>query len=148
MKRTKKAVGYVCEIPIPGTDQVVSKEDQKLRIMKYAQKENLTLVCIYEDDKATESLNGRPGIEKIRTHEEPFDLLLVERVWSLSRKRKDLEPFLRELDRKGVEVVASSYLWDCVSQQIRHRYAGGNIAKKIREEARAVMEAKTREHAA
>jgi DNA invertase Pin-like site-specific DNA recombinase len=148
MKRTKKAVGYVCDIPIPGTDQVIGKEDQRLRIMKYAQKENLQLVCIYEDDKFTENFNERPGVKKVREHAEPFDLLVVERVWSLSRKRKDLEPFMRELDKKGVEMVASSYLWDCISQQVRHRYAGGNMAAKIREEARAIMEAKARENAA
>jgi DNA invertase Pin-like site-specific DNA recombinase len=148
MKKVKKAVGYVCDIPIPGTNQVIGKEDQRLRIMKYAEKENLNLVGIFEDEAGAEHFTERPGVKKLRAFQEPFDLLVVERVWSLSRKRKDLEPFLKEMDRKGVELVASSYLWDCISQQIRHRYAGGNTAKKIREEARAIMEAKTREHAA
>ena len=136
MKRVKRAIGYVCEIPIPGTDEVISKEDQRIRMMKFVQKENIDLICIYEDDAYGEDFANRPGIKKAMSCPEDYDLILVERVWAISRKRKDLEPFLKELDRKNVQLVASSYLWDCVSQQVRHRYAGklSDRARKVAKE--------------
>lgn len=124
MKPVKKAVGYVCDIPIPRTDIVISKEEQRIRLMKYAQKENIELLCILEDENYTEDIMNRPGLQKALAFEEPYDFLLVERIWAVSRKRKDLEPFLKALDRRQVVLVASSYLWDCVSQMVRHRYAG------------------------
>lgn len=141
MKRVKKAVGYVCEIQIPGTDLVISKEDQRARILKHVQKENMELVCIYEDDAPTAEVFDRPGIQGLIDRKEPFDILLVERIWAISRKRQALEPLLRILDRRGVEVQASSYLWDCVSQQVRHRYAG-NLAARARKLTRERAEAK------
>ena len=141
MKRVKKAVGYVCEVRIPGTDLTISKEDQRARILKHVQKENIDLVCIYEDDDPEVEVLDRPGIREVIDREEPFDFLLVERVWAISRKRQALEPLLRILDRRGVEVQASSYLWDCVSQQVRHRYAG-NLAERARKLTRERAEAK------
>ncbi|HUT55801.1 MAG TPA: recombinase family protein [bacterium] len=141
MRKNKKAVGYVCDIPIPGTDEVISKEDQRLRMLKFAQKEGLDLACIYEDEKFTEDFIGRPGFAKLLACKEEFDTILVERVWSLSRKKKALDPFLKELDRKGVQLMASSYLWDCLSQQLRHRYAV-KLSDRCRKEARALAEAR------
>lgn len=141
MKRVKRAVGYVCEIPIPGTDEVISKEDQRIRMMKFAQKEGIELVCVYEDETYTEDFTNRPGIRKAVETLEPTDVLLVERVWAVSRKRKEIEPFLKRLDRQNVQLVASSYLWDCVSQQVRHRYAG-KLADRARKLARERAEAK------
>ena len=145
--KVKKAIGYVCDIPIPGTDLVISKEDQRVRILKYAERENLELITIYEDETFTEDFMNRPGVKKILEYPERFDVLLVERVWCLSRKKKELEPFLKKLDERGVEVVASSYLWDCVSQAVRHRYMG-SLAEKRREAARARALAKNGKEAA
>jgi len=147
MKTKKKAVGYVCAIPVPGAGEVISKEDQRLRIMKYAKRENVELVCIYEDDEYSEDFKTRPGVSKVRDCRELIDMVLVERVWSLSRKRKELEPFLKELDEKNVQLVASSYLWDCVSQQIRHRYSG-DLSLKLKAEAQARATAKADRNAA
>jgi len=147
MRKKKKAIGYVCDIPIPGTDAVIEKDDQRLRLIKYAEKENLELICIYEDEKFTDGFINRPGVQKALCSKEPFDLLLVERVWCLSRKRKELEPFLKQLERRNVQLVTSSYLWDCVSQQVRHRYMG-SLADKARQEVSARAEQKRRKDAA
>lgn len=147
MKTTKKAIGYVCDIPIPETDLVISKEEQRLRILKYAQKENIELIYIFEDEKFTEDFMNRPGVRKILECKEDFDLLVVERIWCLSRKRRELEPFLRKLDKRNVAVVTTSYLWDCCSQQVRHRYMG-SLAEKMRAEAKALSEAKNKQRAA
>jgi DNA invertase Pin-like site-specific DNA recombinase len=143
MKYRKKAIGYVCDIPIKGTTEVISKEDQLVRLIKHAEKENLNLVCVYEDEAYTEDFLGRAGVKKILDAGEPFDVLLVERVWCLSRSKRRLEPFLKELDNRKVELATTSYLWDCVSQQIRHRYMG-SPATRLKEEALACMEEKTR----
>jgi DNA invertase Pin-like site-specific DNA recombinase len=142
MKKTKKAIGYVCDIPIQGTDMVITKEDQRMRLIKFAKKENLELVEICEDDCFTEEFMDRPGVRRMLNCGERYDCLLVERVWCLSRKRKNLDPFLAQLDQRGVEVVASSYLWDCVSQMVRHRYAA-NVAEKCKAEVNAQAPAKT-----
>ncbi len=140
MKNNKKAIGYVCEIPIPDTDLVISREYQRDRIRQYAGKENMELVAIYEDEEFTENFIDRPGIRKIIESDAGFDTVLVERVWCMSRKIKELNPFLDKLDRMGVELVATSYLWDCTSQQVRHRYFTDKL-RKMKEEAKEIKEA-------
>jgi DNA invertase Pin-like site-specific DNA recombinase len=147
MKNQKKAIGYVCDIPIVGTDEVIGKEDQRIRILNYAKKENIDLFGIYEDDEYTEPFMDRPGVKKILECNDDFDHVLVERVWCLSRKMKELKPFIERLEELNVELVASSCLWDCVSQQVRHRYMG-SLAEKQRKEARARVAAKKRLKAA
>lgn len=147
MKRKKKAIGYVCEIPVAGWDLVISKKDQRLRILKHVEKENLELVCIYEDDCFTENVMDRPGVNRILHCKEEFDVVLVERVWALSRKMKELKPFIAELQARNVPLVATSYLWDCVSQQVRHRYSEDPV-EKCRRAAMAGVEAKHSKQAA
>ena len=141
MKQVKRAIGYVCDIPIPGTDMVISKEDQRVRMVKYAEKEGIDLVCVYDDDKYTDDFINRPGVQKLLDCKENCDMLLVERVWSLSRKMKDLKPFMTELEKKNLQLTASSCLWDCVSQQVRHRYIG-SLAEKQRAAAKQKAENK------
>lgn len=141
MRKMKKAVGYVCDVPIPGTEEVIGKEEQRLRIIKHAEKEGLELACIYEDEGFSEDFASRPGVKKMLSGEENFDLVLVERVWSLTRKRKPLDAFLKELDRRDAQLASTSYLWDFLSQHVRHRYAGA-FGAKARTETKARAEAK------
>ena len=131
MKKAKRAIGYVCEIPVPGTEMVISKESQLDRIRNYAAKEGIKLVAIYEDPTWTDDFSARPGVQKVMDAKE-YDCVLVERVWCFSRKMAELKPFVTELEKNNHELVASTCLWDCVSQQIRHRYMG-TLAQKIRE---------------
>jgi len=122
MKTPTKAIGYVCDIPVPHTDLVIRKEDQRARILKYAEQENLELVCIFEDEEFIEDCAQRPGVQKLMSCKESYDVVLVERAWALSRRMKDLKAFIEKLDRKGAQLMASSYLWDCVSQHVRQHY--------------------------
>jgi len=122
MRKMKKAVGYVCDIPIPKTDMVISKEDQRARILKYAQQEGIELLSIFDDEVFTEDLSQRPGLQKLLACKECFEAVLVERAWCLTRRMKDLKEFMDKLDTKNAELVTSSYLWDCVSQHVRHHY--------------------------
>jgi len=132
MRKPKRVIGYVCDIPIPGTDEVISKNDQKARMLKYAQKEGIEVVTIYEDEAYTPDFMSRPGVQRVVNCNETFEQIMVERVWCFTRSRKELDAFMAELDKKGVQLAATSYLWDCLSQQVRHRYMG-TVAEKARE---------------
>ena len=147
MKRMKRAIGYVCDIPVRDSDLVITKEDQRIRILKYAEKENLELISIYEDDCYTRDCMSRPGVKKLCECNENFDLVLVERVWAFGRKMNEIEPFLNWLDSKKVPLVCTSYLWDCVSQQVRRRYSE-NLLEKMHKEAVAQAESKHKDKAA
>lgn len=147
MAGRKKAVGYVCDVPVTEEGVVISKNDQRIRILKCAQQEGYELTAIYEDDRFTEDFMGRPGVKKLLSPDNVFEVLLVERIWSLSRKMKDLKPFLDRIDQKKATVVCTSCLWDCTSQQVRHRYMEP-LAAKARREASARAAVKRRKKAA
>jgi hypothetical protein len=132
MKKLKKAIGYVCDIPILDTDLVINKDDQRLRILKYAEENNLEIVSIYEDEEYTEPFVSRPGVQKLLNGTGGFDVLLLERVWCLSLKMEDINFFLKGLERKNVQLVTSSYLWDEVSEGLRHH----NLVVKLRRDKR------------
>jgi DNA invertase Pin-like site-specific DNA recombinase len=143
-KRVKRAIGYVCDIPVPDTDLVISKDDQRLRLMKCAEKEDLELIRIYEDEALDEAFINRPGVQKILNDREDFDVLLVERVWCMSQKMSELNPFLEKLNQKNIQFVASSYLWDDTSQAVRHF----NLVLKLRRDKKAQADAEIKERAA
>jgi DNA invertase Pin-like site-specific DNA recombinase len=147
MRKPKRAVGYVCDIPIPGTDLVISKDFQKQRIKEYAERERIVLAHIYEDENYSEDFTNQPGVISVLNAGRDVDTVLVERVWCLSRKRRELEPFMKTLDDKHLQLVSTSYLWDCLSQQVRHRYMGA-WAEIRRDAARELAALKSRKHAA
>jgi len=140
MRAPRRAVGYVCDIPIPGTDLTITKEYQRQRIMEYAKRENVEVVCVVEDEEYTEDFVSRPGVQELLNFSEGYGMLLVERVWVLSRKRRDLAPFLVMLDVRNARLTSASYLWDCLSQHVRHRYMGA-LASRQKEEVRALAKA-------
>ncbi|MEW6443878.1 MAG: recombinase family protein [bacterium] len=147
MKARKRAIGYVCDIPAGGTDVAISREDQKLGIVKHAAEQNLDLVCIFEDELFTENPLARAGINKALNCGEEYDVLLVERVWALSRKMRELNPLLDRLDSNRTPLVATSYLWDVASQRLRHRHSEPP-AERCGREARAQAAARNRMMAA
>jgi len=132
MRKPKKVIAYVCEIPIPGTEEVIGREDQKARILKHAMREGIEVVGFFEDEHFTADFMERPGVRQMLEFAGNVEQVMVERVWCLTRSRAELEAFMDVLDRKGAPLVASSYLWDCLSQQVRHRYMG-TVAEKARE---------------
>ena len=136
MKQVKKVVAYVCETPVTGTEMVISKESQLEKIYKYAQRENIEVVAVYEDEKWSENFTTRPGVQKVMDCKEKVDAVLVDRVWCFSRKMSELKPFVEELEKNNEQLVSATCLWDCVSQQIRQRYMG-SLAEKQRQAAKA-----------
>lgn len=124
MRNQKKVVAYVCDIPIPGTEEVIGRDEQKARILKHAMREGFEVVAFFEDGEFTPDFRERPGVKEMLAAVGNVDLALVERVWCLTRSPKELDAFMTELEARGIQLAATSYLWDCVSQQARHRYMG------------------------
>ncbi|TFG93881.1 MAG: recombinase family protein [Syntrophobacterales bacterium] len=129
MNKQKKAIGYVCDVPVTGTNMIIGKEDQRARLLKYAKKENIELVNIFEDDAYTRDFMNRPGVQKVLTMLEQYDTVLVERAWVLTRERKDLVPFLEKIEPKQIKLVATTYLWDYLHQELRRRYRNTTARK-------------------
>lgn len=119
-----RAIGYVKPILIDkDTGEVIPIEEQKERIIQYAKLNNIDLIEIYEDEDPTcTNVAERPAIKKILSKIGDFDLIVVERVWCLTRMYKDLEKFLDTLYDMGIQVVSASTLWDCTSQKVRQYY--------------------------
>jgi len=121
--KINRAVGYVCDVCLPGTDMVISKADQLARLKKYAEKEGIELVAVFEDDSYSPDLMARPGVKKMLNAPVDYETVLVERVWVFCRKIKKIEEVLDAIETNGARLIATSYLWDCPSQLVRHRYA-------------------------
>ena len=121
--KINKAVGYVCDVCLPGTDMVISKADQLARLKKYAEKEGIELVAVFEDEGCSPDLMARPGVKRMLNTPFDYETVLVERVWVFSRKIKKIEELLNAVETNGARLIATSYLWDCPSQLVRHRYA-------------------------
>jgi hypothetical protein len=128
--KNQKAVGFVTEIKVAGS--VISKEDQRARIAKYAAKEGIELVAVYEDSP-----------EKVFGSTENYDTVLVERVWAFGKKMSEVGPAAEKIEAKGAKLVATSYMWDCVSQQVRQRYMENGFEAKHQAAVAAACETKS-----
>ena len=120
--KKNRAVGYVCDICLPETDIVISKADQLARLKKYAEKEGIELVAVFEDDCCSQDFMTRPGFNKLLNAPYDYDTGLVERVWVFSRKVRKIEELMETVEARGAKLIATSYLWDCISQVVRHRF--------------------------
>ncbi|MBI4917522.1 MAG: recombinase family protein [Acidobacteria bacterium] len=120
-----KAIGYVSDIVLGQSGEVISRQAQKDRLRRHAAENGIELLEIFEDEIYDEDVVTRPGIQRLLAYESEYDFVLVERVWSLSRNWQSLVVFLKELKRRGRKVESAACLWDCVSQQARHYFRPG-----------------------
>jgi len=120
---SKKAIAYVSDIILGRTGELITKAYQKAEIEKYAKENNIEIVKWFEDDVYNEDVISRPAIQDILSFEGEYDTLLVERIWTFSRRWQNLSPIFAELDRRGVKVECATLMWDCVSQMARRRYS-------------------------
>jgi len=118
----KKAIAYVSDIILGRTGEVISRNEQKQNIEKYANENEIEVIAWFEDEIYNEDVITRPGIQDIFAFEEEYDIILVERVWSFSRKWSLLNPFFKELENRNIGLESASMLWDCVSQKTRHHF--------------------------
>jgi hypothetical protein len=116
-----RAIAYVYDIVLDRIEEVIPRSDQIERIQRFAADHEVEVVAWFEDRACNEDVLKRPGVRALLAYGEPYDRVICERVWALSRSMAVLEPFFQELDRRGVEFESATSTWDCVSQQCRRR---------------------------
>jgi len=123
----RKAIAYVSDIILGSSGEVISRESQKEALKAHAVDNGIEIVAWFEDEAYCEELRIRPGISRLLECSEECDCVLVERVWALSRRWKEVQSFLDELSRKGRKLEASTLMWDCVSQAARNFYTRNRL---------------------
>jgi DNA invertase Pin-like site-specific DNA recombinase len=141
----KRAIAYVSDIILGRTGEVIKRSCQVELIAQYAADNDTEIIGWFEDEMYNEDVLMRPGIRALLSCDKPYDLVICERVWALSRSMAALEPFFKELDRRGVKLESATMMWDCVSQQCRRRFRGPARAKS--RPAPAVAKSREAEHA-
>ena len=119
-RMSKKAIGYICPIPLDYADDIIGADEQKRHIEAYAKRNGFEIEAFYEDEGPSDDILHRPAMERIIESEKNAGVILVDRIWCLSRQRKPLIPFLETLDREGIKLEAAVTMMDCVSQFARH----------------------------
>ena len=127
----KKAIAYVSDIILGRTGEVIKRSCQVELIAQYAADNEIDIIGWFEDEMYNEDLLSRPGIQALLACGKPYDLVLCERVWALSRSMSTLEPFFKEIDRRGVNLVSATTTWDCVSQKARHRLNPSHVQHQV-----------------
>jgi hypothetical protein len=120
----KKAIAYTSDIILGQTGEIINRAYQKALISQFAEENDIEVVAWFEDEVYDEEILTRPGIKNMLAYENPYDMVLVERVWALSRKIGILAGFLKVLAQKKVTLGTATYLWDCTSQMVRHQFTG------------------------
>jgi len=128
----KKAIAYVGDVILGTTGEIISRDYQRSEIAAWADENGVEVVKWYEDSVYAESLFQRPGVRAMLDDDSGADMVLVERVWSLSRNWKDLNTLIERLEAKGKKVESTTNLWDCVSQMTRQYYTSGGVKKQPR----------------
>ena len=117
-----RAVAYVRDIDLGPAGEALGRAGQTRLIQQFAADAAVEIVAWFEDGPSSEEVLKRPGIQSLLAYSEPYDLLLCERVWVLSRSLAALKPFFKELDARGVGFESAASAWDCISQQCRRRF--------------------------
>ena len=118
----KKAIAYTSDIILGRTGEVIKRSYQVELIKQYAADNDVEMVAWIEDEMYNEDVMMRPGIQAVLAYDKPYDMVLCERVWALSRAMSVLDGFFKELDRRGVTFESATTMWDCVSQKTRRRF--------------------------
>lgn len=118
----KRAVAYTSDIILGNTGEIIERKFQRERIEAYAKESQIEIVAWFEDAMYSENLYTRPKVREMLSYTEPYELVLVERTWAISRKWKEVRTLLKVLEFKNVQMEAATTLWDCVSQMTRNYY--------------------------
>jgi len=129
----KKAVAYVCPVVLDYADDVIGIDEQKKKIIKFAMRNKLDIVAFYEDEQQSENLMAQPALREILNSETEAGVFLIERVWTLARKRVILRPFLEALEAGGFKLETATTLMDCVSMYARHWDKNKNLPLPVTE---------------
>jgi hypothetical protein len=104
------------------TGEIIDCEFQKTRIAQYARDNGIEIVQWFEDETYNEHLFARPGLRDVVAYTKPYEYVLVERIWALSRKWLEVKAFIKVMETRKVRLEAATTLWDCVSQMARAQY--------------------------
>jgi CheY-like chemotaxis protein len=115
----RRAVGYACGIDLEHEGIFVPAEKQKDRIRKLASALNLKLSDIYLDENRDVEILERPAMKKLLQEENRAGVIIVDRIWALSRRREKLQPFLRTLGEKNIGLEIATVMMDVASQYVR-----------------------------
>jgi len=116
-----RAIAYVSQLTLRHGGETLTRSRQIETISRFASEHQVEIAAWFEDETHTDPVLMRPGIQALLAYGEPYDLVICERVWALSRSIQALEPFLAELSRRGVGFDCAASMWDLASQQCRRR---------------------------
>ncbi|MBN1656252.1 MAG: recombinase family protein [Deltaproteobacteria bacterium] len=119
---TKRAIAYTSDIILGNTGEIIERAFQRKRIEQYAAENGVEIVAWFEDEAYNENIFARPRVKEMLEYREPYELVLVERTWAISRKWKEIRAMMQVLESKHARVEATTTLWDCVSQMARNYY--------------------------
>jgi DNA invertase Pin-like site-specific DNA recombinase len=115
------AVAYTRDIALAQTGEIIHSSSQVEQIKNFAAENGMEIIAWFTDGVSEADLLKRPGIQALLAYDQPYSRLVCERVWALSRSMAVLEPFIKELDQRGVRLESATPMWDYVSQQCRRR---------------------------
>jgi hypothetical protein len=123
----KTAIAYLSDVILGSSGEVIQRATQREHIEAWAAENKVEILHWYEDKIYAENLFDRSGLQAMLADESGADMVVVERIWSLSRTWPEVKTLIAKLESKKLRLEASSTLWDCVSQMARHHYTTGGL---------------------
>jgi hypothetical protein len=114
-----QAVAYTRKIILAQPGEVIDCAAQTERVKQFADENAMEIIAWFTDESEEGNLLKRPGIQALLNYDRTYKAVICERVWVLSRSTAALEPFFKELNRRGAGFESAVSMWDCVSQQCR-----------------------------
>jgi len=131
----KKAIAYTTDIILGNTGMVIDRASERKRIEEYAKENGITIVAWFEEEVYEENPTARPKLNAALACTEPHELVLVERVWAISRKWKEIQGVIKLFETKNARVESTTTLWDCVSMMARNHYrTTGRVACAVEDD--------------
>lgn len=95
-----------------------SIDDQVRNCTRYADREGMSVVLVFQDKAITGAVSSRPGYQQLLAHaaEGRFDVLLVDDLSRLSRDDYEMKGVLRRLTWGGIRVVGVTDGYDSSSK--------------------------------
>lgn len=109
----KRAALYIRVSTLEQAQEGYSIGEQKERLIAYCKAKNWIIADIYVDGGYTGSNLNRPGIQKLITETDKFDLVLVYKLDRLSRSQKDTLYLIEEVFRvNNVDFISMQESFD------------------------------------
>jgi hypothetical protein len=136
----KKAIAYTSNIVLGNTGMVIPSALEKARIEEYAKENGIKIVAWFEEEGCEENLMARPKLKEALAYNEPYELVLMERVWAISRRWREVRRVIERFEAKKAKVECVTRLWDCVSMMARHynRLGWRNVVCALEGEPRSI----------